>query len=282
MLHQDDRRTPSMLKPILYLNLIVWGTLPIQSVLANEPPSAKSEAAWGNLSGRFVYDGDPPRREVLELNKDIAYCSKFQPRDEELIVNPVTRGVKNVVLWLEPKSADAPLPVHPSYEKTADAKIRLDNAECRFDPHICVLRTTQTLVIGNKDKINHNAAVFFFKNDPFNENIPTGETVEKTLPEPERLPAKVTCPIHAWMQGYIILKDHPYVAVTDENGEFELKNLPAGEWTLRVWHEKPGYIKQATLKTGLQTWEAGRASLTIKPGDNAWGDVKLAPTIFQK
>ncbi|MCA9071590.1 MAG: hypothetical protein KDA84_21840, partial [Planctomycetaceae bacterium] len=231
---------------------------------------------------RFVYDGDPPRRELLELNKDIAYCGKFQLRDEELIVNRKTRGLKNVVLWLEPMSADDPLPVHSSYNKSADAKIQFDNAECRFEPHICVLRTTQTLVIGNKDKINHNVAAFFFKNDPFNENAPIGGTVEKQLPKSERLPAKVTCPIHAWMQGYIILKDHPYVAVTDDNGEFELKNLPVGEWTLRVWHEKPGYIKEVTLKTGPQKWELGRASITIQPGDNTWGDVKLAPEIFEK
>lgn len=271
-----------MLKPILYIFLSIWVFCPNQSLSAKEPSPAKTDAVWGNLTGRFVYDGVAPRQEVLELNKDIAYCSKFQPRDEELIVSPKTQGIKNVVLWLEPQSADDPIPVHPSYAKSADAKIRLDNAECRFAPHICVMRTTQTLVIGNKDKINHNAAVFFFKNDPFNENISIGETVEKTLPKTERLPAKVTCPIHAWMLGYIILKDHPYVAVTDENGKFEFKNLPAGEWTLRVWHEKPGYIKEATRKDGPQKWDAGRASITIQPGNNAWNDVKLAPAIFEK
>jgi hypothetical protein len=144
------------------------------------------------------------------------------------------------------------------------------------------LRTTQTLLIGNLDKINHNAAVFFFKNDPFNENIPTGETVEKKLAIPEKLPAKVTCPIHAWMIGYVVVKDHPYVAVTDKEGKFAFKNLPQGEWTIRVWHEKPGYIKEALVSGKQETWDLGRAAVNIKPGDNAWGDVELSPAMFQK
>jgi hypothetical protein len=112
--------------------------------------------------------------------------------------------------------------------------------------------------------------------------VPTGQTVEKKLAIPERLPAKITCPIHAWMVGYMVVKDHPYAAVTDAEGKFELKNLPAGEWTIRVWHEKPGYIKEAEREGDLETWEMGRVSVSIKPGDNAWGDVELAPTLFTK
>ncbi len=266
------------------LSYPVWFVLvfSLNPLFAEEPSAAEKNSAWGNLSGRFIYAGDPPKREVLELNKDIAYCSPLKPLDQELIVDPKTRGLKNVVLWLEPKDAEVPIRVHPAYEKTAQDKVRLDNAKCQFDPHVCILRTTQTLVIGNEDKINHNTAVFFFKNDPFNENVPTGQTIEKKLPLPEKLPAKVTCPIHAWMIGYIILKDHPYVAVSDEHGKFELKNLPIGEWTLRVWHEKPGYVKQATLSGKPQTWEVGRANIHVKPGDNKWGDVELSPALFKK
>jgi hypothetical protein len=250
--------------------------------LAQESGDAKAEEAWGNLSGRFLYAGDPPMRAVLELNKDIEYCAPLKPLEQELIVDPKTLGLQNVVLWLEPKTPEAKIPVHPSYEKSAKGKVLFDNVDCQFSPHVCILRTTQTLAMGNKDPIAHNVAAFFFKNEPFNVNVPTGSTVEKQLPESERLPAKVTCPIHAWMVGYMIVKDHPYVAVTDTQGKFELKNLPAGEWTIRVWHEKPGYIKEAKLSGKPATWEAGRMTVTIKPGDNALGAVELSPSIFQK
>ena len=265
-----------------YLHLFIYLLLFASQAFAEPAAKEKGDGEWGSLSGRFVYAGDPPQQAVLELNKDIEFCMPKKPLDQELIVDPKTRGLRNVVLWLEPRNAGETIPVHPSYEKTADAKVAFDNADCQFEPHIRILRTTQTLVLGNKDKINHNVAVFFFNNDPFNENIPTGDTIEKTLTKAERLPAKVSCPIHAWMIGYMVVKDHPYVAVTDAQGSFELKNLPAGEWTLRLWHEKPGYIKEATLAGKPQTWPAGRADITIQPGDNTWGDVKLSPELFKK
>ncbi len=268
----------SSLNPIVCLILLFFNS---QSP-AQESPKAKAEEGWGNLTGRFLYAGDPPRRVVLELNKDMEFCALLKPLDQEVIVDPKSRGLMNVVIWLEPKTPDTPVPVHPSYEKTAKDKVAFDNADCQFSPHVCVIRTTQTLVLGNKDPINHNVAAFFFKNDPFNENVPTGETIAKNLPQVERLPAKITCPIHAWMIGYMVVKDHPYVAVTDAQGKFELKHLPQGEWTIRVWHEKPGYIKEAKLLGEPKTWDAGKVAVTIKPGDNAWGDVELAPKLFQK
>ncbi len=262
------------MKPYWHLLVGFFAILGARSVLAEQP----ADGPWGDLAGRFVFAGEAPKRQVLELNKDIEFCRPKKPLDQELIVDPKTRGLRNIVIWLEP---EGDVPVHPSYEKTAEGPVRFDNADCQFEPHICVLRTTQTLVLGNKDPINHNVAAFFFNNDPFNENIPTGETVEKQLTKAEGLPAKVSCPIHAWMIGYMVVKDHPYVAVTDAEGRFELKNLPAGKWTLRIWHEKPGYIKEATLSGKLQEWKAGRADVTIQPGNNNWGDIKLAPTLFE-
>ena len=98
----------------------------------------------------------------------------------------------------------------------------------------------------------------------------------------ERLPAKVACPIHAWMVGYMVVKDHPYVAVTDAEGKFEMKNVPKGEWTLRIWHEKPGYVKEAKMSGKPANWDMGRAPIWITPDDNTLGDVELAPALFKK
>ena len=78
--------------------------------------SRETNAEWGTLTGRFIYDGVPPKREPVELNKDLEFCGPLKPLDEELIVDPKSRGLKNVVLWLEPKS-DEPPPVHPAYQK---------------------------------------------------------------------------------------------------------------------------------------------------------------------
>ena len=50
----------------------------------------------------------------------------------------------------------------------------------------------------------------------------------------------VVCNIHSWMRAYIGVLDHPYFAVTGENGLFEIGNVPPGEYTIGAWHETLG------------------------------------------
>jgi hypothetical protein len=67
------------------------------------------------------------------------------------------------------------------------------------------------------------------------------------------LPLKVTCDIHSWMNAYWVVTDHPYAAVSDADGKFKIENLPAGEHTFRVWHERQGYLNReykVTVKAG--------------------------------
>ena len=48
---------------------------------------------------------------------------------------------------------------------------------------------------------------------------------------------KVTCDAHAWMSGWLVIIEHPYYEVTDAKGNFQLENIPPGEYQLQVWHE---------------------------------------------
>ena len=48
------------------------------------------------------------------------------------------------------------------------------------------------------------------------------------------------CDVHGWMNAYVGVLDHPYFAVTDKDGKFELKALPPGTYTIEAWHEKLG------------------------------------------
>ena len=56
------------------------------------------------------------------------------------------------------------------------------------------------------------------------------------------LPFSYSCSIHPWMKGYVGTFAHPYFAVTDADGNFEIKNAPAGDWRLLVWQEKVGWV----------------------------------------
>ena len=122
------------------------------------------EKEWGDLEGRFVFDGVPPDREQLTVNKD----SSLFPLpifDESLLVNMENRGLANVVLYLLPKRGQ-PLDIHATYESKTKSKVKLAMDSGTFKPHIVLLRTTQTMVQTNQDSVAHNARIDFINNSP--------------------------------------------------------------------------------------------------------------------
>jgi hypothetical protein len=243
--------------------------------------SADQAAAWGSLQGRFVFDGTPPEPEPLEINKDPEVCGKNRPVSESLVVNPTNRGIANVVVWLDIKKGDPAPPIHPGYQATAEERIKFDNLDCRFVPHICLLRTTQTLEVVNSDPVVHNAAFFLSRNDPANVVVAVKGSFSKRFALPENLPCEVSCSIHAWMRGRVLIKDHPYMAVSDKDGRFALKNLPAGEWKFRIWHELPGYVTTVRQDGNAVKWEKGILPHSVRPGDADLGTFSLSGDLFK-
>jgi len=235
----------------------------------------------GTLGGRVVFRGKPPVAEKLDLNKDIAICSKTHPLDEELLVNSKDGGVANVVVWLELAKGTTLPEVVLLPGRKLPAEVVMTNKNCRFEPHIAVLTTKQTLVLGNDDPVAHNTLANLYYNTPFNEAIGTGATVKKKLSKVERRPAQVSCPIHAWMKGWVVVKDHSYVAVSDSHGRFQIRDLPPGEWTFQFWQEKAGYLSKMELKSGTVEDKKGIYRLTIKPGKNDLGEISVDAPLFE-
>ena len=71
------------------------------------------------------------------------------------------------------------------------------------------------------------------------------------------------------------------MAVTDENGVFEIRNLPLGKWEFVFWHERATFLTEVTVKGQRQEWRRGRAELTIPPGDLDLGVIKVAAEHFK-
>jgi len=246
------------------------------NVLLALTTSMSSAADWGALKGRFVLDGPLPEQPKLQINKDVEFCGKHEPRSEKLIVHREDRGIANVVIWLDVKPGQK-VAIHPSYEQFSTATVKLANKGCRFDPHICVMRTGQMLLIENPDQVDHNTAAGLDKNDPFNALTAAGQSSERPrFKLAERLPAQVQCSIHPWMTGWLVVKDHPYVAVTDEHGRFELKNLPVGEHTFVVWQEMPGPVLAVTRGGQAEEWNRGKVTLRVSAGETDFGEVRLS------
>jgi hypothetical protein len=258
-------------------HLVVLATLLMIAALSTNVAAAD----WGNLSGQIIFDGDPPTPPPVKITKDKECCGKHNVINESLLVNPDNGGVRNVIIFLVPERG-AEVPVHESYAESANDEVLLDNNKCRFDPHVVLLRTSQKLKIGNSDPIGHNAKIDTFNNPPINITIPQGDFRTFECKNEERLPARVSCSIHPWMKAWVVIRANPYMAVTDEDGKFEIKNLPAGSHKFMFWQEQAGYVAEVSIDGAKAKWRRGTVEVKIDSGNNDMGVIKVAPSLFDK
>ena len=239
--------------------------------------SSVSAAEWGTLKGRIVIDGKLPEPQAINVNKDVEFCGKH-----DLKVETVTTGEKgalqNAFVYLYLKR-NKTVPIHPDLEKVGEEPVILDNKGCRFEPHVLTLRLGQTLEIKNSDEgIGHNTKADLLKNPPFNETVSSGASIKKKFDKVEAYPATVSCSIHPWMTSHLLIRDNPYMAVSGEDGSFEIKNIPAGKHEFIFWHESVGNMKKVSLGSGGKTDRKGRAKLEIPAGGVLdLGEIKLKP-----
>jgi hypothetical protein len=227
---------------------------------------------WGTVKGKIVFNGAPPPRAPIDVTTNRKECEeKGKLFSEELIVNPKNKGVKNVIVWLLDNSGkyDTPLPIHPSL-KEVKGDLEIDQPCCQYLPHISAIREGQGIVFKNSATISHGIHVYGgLKGPEFNVTLPAG--AEKPVPAKD-LPARATpillkCDIHPWMTGYVRVFPHPYFAITDEDGNFTIKNAPAGNYRIAIWTET-GWVKGD--KTGTP--------ITIKAGgDTDLGAIHMSP-----
>ncbi len=226
--------------------------------------SSLAYAGGGSFKGKFVYGGDAPKAEALKITADVAVCGKHGLTDEGLVVGK-DGGLANVILFLYLKRGDT-VKVDPAYDALKEMPVTMINEKCRFEPHVTLLWTEQKLKVGNKDSVGHNTKVNCLTNDPINPLLPANGELEIKFDKSERLPCQVGCNIHPWMTGWLVIRDNPYFAVTDAEGNFEIKNIPAGDWQFQVWHEKVGYVSDVKIGGRDTEWSRGRVDVSVKEG----------------
>jgi hypothetical protein len=225
---------------------------------------------WGDLVGQLLYDGPPPARKKLKVDKDVDCCGKFDIRDESLIVD-AKGGLANVFVYVRTKGVK----ICPELHQSASDKVTLDNRDCIFKPHcMTIWYTRQTFEIVNSDPVGQNVAFTPILDLPVNVVLPVDGKVTHRFGRSQTVPVKIVCNYHPWESGYVLPKDHPYAAVSQTNGTFRIKKLPVGELEFQVWHERVGY-----LSTG--SWPRGRFKMSVHPGVNDLGVIRLPPDLFR-
>ena len=213
-------------------------------------PRGDTAPGAGQVSGKVTLSGLAPKLAPLPVTRDIKICGTSKP-DESLEVGQ-GGGVKNAVLWI----VDGPKPARP--EKI---KVTLDQKQCEFVPHLVALPAGATLEIVNGDKLFHNVNAREGDRNAFNYAMPVpNHVIPKPLKQPGLL--RITCDVHPWMRAWVDVLPTSAFAVTDEAGSYTISGVPAGKYTLRLWHERLGEKEQ---------------EIQVKAGGTATVDVQLTP-----
>ncbi len=130
--------------------------------------------------------------------------------------------------------------VNPPEEKTGAKGVAvLNQKDYHFDPHVLVIYPGQSFQIKNSDSEAHDVRAFDGPAMLFRfEMQPGAAPVEKNWEHPGMY--VIRCGVHRWMNAYVFQAAHSFYAVTGPEGDFRLKDVPAGTYTLRIWHETLG------------------------------------------
>lgn len=206
-------------------------------------PSAGSGP--GTFSGQVIMSGDAPTLAPLFVKdaeiKDKEVCAAMDVPDERLVLG-ADKGVSNVFIYMKKAPKGSPKLEFPPEDFFFDQK------NCQFKPHCMIVPVGQELRVLSDDAIAHNTHTNPAKNNSMSSVVPQNdrEGVVKVTYTRSEDPFSVTCDFHAWMKAYHLPLDHPYGAVTDENGKFEIKDIPSGTHDFVVWHESAtgGYVER--------------------------------------
>jgi hypothetical protein len=152
-----------------------------------------------------------------------------------------------------------------------DTEVMLNQHACYFEPHVFGLQVGQSLMIINGDPTQHNTHPTPKLNPEWNQTqAAEAPPLVKTFRRAEVM-IPIKCNQHPWMRAYVGVLNHPYFAVSDKTGKFEIRNLPPGTYKLVIWHEIFG---EQEIDINLVPGENRTADFTFDaskiPEDKKW------------
>jgi len=195
-------------------------------------------ATAGSISGKVLYAGKKPTPKPIDMSEDPACVAAHHGKafDESLLVGP-DHSLANAFVYiksgLEGKAFEVP-----------STPVVIDQRGCWFRPHLLGAQTNQVIQIVNSDPVTHNIHPMAELNREWNHSQGPGDPALSRKFTKAEVMIPVKCNIHGWMHSYLGVLDHPYFAVTKEDGTFQIPDLPPGTYTVAVWQEKLGTQEQ--------------------------------------
>ena len=213
--------------------LLTNETSPSDAKTSQEAESAHERPdspRFGRVEGVVKWHGPLPQLEPIPVSKDPHVCAehgRHERPSEQLIVNPLNGGIKDSVVHLVGKFQHGKPLSELKHPDTLNQRL------CSYQPRVMVLPMGTRLAMTSDDEVGHN--IRMAGATQMNLAISKGKRIKRRLQRPGVI--QLACDIHPWMSGYIHVVKHPYYAITDSDGRFELTDVPAGTHKIRLWHE---------------------------------------------
>lgn len=217
-------------------------------VAASQTASATSAGNTGSgaIAGKVSFSGKVPPAQKVQLSADPRCAAMHKHTLKREPVKVKDGGLADVLVYVKSRiGGEYPAPAEP---------VLLDQVGCMYDPSVVVVMVGQPLRIRNSDDTLHNIHPRPSVNKEFNIGQPRqGMVTTRSFEKPE-LMIPTVCDVHPWMRAYISVFNHPFFAVTGEDGSYEIKALPEGEYEIEAVH---GLLKP---RTGTVSVKDGRTS----------------------
>ena len=190
----------------------------------------------GSIAGTINFTGAAPAPKDISMGADpVCASSNPDPKAEDIVVTG--DKLANVLVYIkEGKAGDKNITGY-KFDPPSTAAT-LDQHGCHYVPHVMAMQVNQTFNVVNSDQTPHNINFEAKLNEKFNQGQgPGAAPLVKQFKRAETV-IPVKCNQHPWMRAYVAVLSHPFYAVTDKDGHFEIKGVPPGTYTLVAWHEK--------------------------------------------
>ncbi|MBI1820207.1 MAG: hypothetical protein HY036_05245 [Nitrospirae bacterium] len=197
----------------------------------------------GELFGSIKFMGEPPPNRSHQVLNNPEFCGSAV-LEETTLVNPENHGLKNVVISIEKIERG---------KKPLLSSLVLENRHCHFVPHVQMGMVGSSYEIRNSDPVLHNTHLYTESVTLVNVAMPaSGNNIRKTIVKKGIINAK--CDAHKFMQGWIFVSDNPYGAVTDQDGNYRISDIPPGKYKIGIWHESlPLQEKEVVISPEKET-----------------------------
>ena len=209
---------------------------PVETPAPTAAPGTAPAGKAVTLTGSVIFEGIVPQGKKLNLPAACAKSFKGDAYSNEVIVKngKVQNVLVRVIGGLEGKT----------FTDVSSEEVELDQHGCIYTPRVVGVRIGQKVTFINSDPIFHNVRSVAKENQKFNIAMPhKDQRFTKAFTKPEVF-VQAKCSVHPWMGAYVAVMEHPFFSVTNAQGEFSIKDLPPGKYTIEAWHEIFGTQKQ--------------------------------------